>query len=373
MKSIINCNKKNLKCSKTFKYQRRSSLNSDNNNNKNIKNKNISSYYKTNKTIQKYVNEKLNIIKNNININKTLKDISRNSNHNFNIKNNSFFRNNSKNSILNKKLENNRKIKGRNNKNEEIYKNKFSTNELYDIPKLLNYEIKNKNKENLKKKINNKINNIINSPNIITKGKLAKDFYQNYSSSMSMSTGISLNHNNEIIKPYNDFFDNQYLNYNSKEKEEKSKTINSNNNYEIDSIDDDNIITFKQGENASSITFGNSFSYTNSKRNSNSTKKECNNNIDKSIFILKNQNETLKKKLKKSNRQIIILKHEIEKLMNYKNNINLRNKNKEVKINHGSKAYLDKSNIYDASNEGRNSNSSYKSRILKKDKRKIKI
>ena len=188
-----------------------------------------------------------------------------------------------------------------------------------------------------------------------------------------MSTGISLNHNNEIIKPYNDFFDNQYLNYNSKEKEEKSKTINSNNNYEIDSIDDDNIITFKQGENASSITFGNSFSYTNSKRNSNSTKKECNNNIDKSIFILKNQNETLKKELKKSNRQIIILKHEIEKLMNYKNNINLRNKNKEVKINHGSKAYLDKSNIYDASNEGRNSNSSYKSRILKKDKRKIKI
>ena len=53
--------------------------------------------------------------------------------------------------------------------------------------------------------------------------------------------------------------------------------------------------------------------------------------MDKSVLLLKNQNETLKKELKESNQQITYLKNEIEKLLkkkqmnitNYKCNVNI--------------------------------------------------
>ena len=111
-----------------------------------------------------------------------------------------------------------------------------------------------------------------------------------------------------------------------------------NNNYEIDTIEDnmiDNKILFKGGENGSPITFGNSFSYTNSKKSSSTRRVLKNDDIEKddeSISILKSQNETLKKELKESNQQITFLKNEIEKLIkkrkikNFKQCIQIRSK-----------------------------------------------
>jgi hypothetical protein len=156
---------------------------------------------------------------------------------------------------------------------------------------------------------------------------------------MSMSTGISLNHNNEIIY---------------KEKKE-DKTINSNN-YEIDSTEEDNLnmneIIFKGINKGSPITFGNSFSLTNSKRSSNSQNKEKEENIEKSILLLKNQNESLKHELKESNLQITFLKNEIKKLVekkkmnitNYKYSVGLKNKKYEIKptIHHKNDSYVNK-------------------------------
>jgi hypothetical protein len=241
-----------------------------------------------------------------------------------------------------------------------------------------------KGKQNLKKKINQKITNLINNKENIqkTKGKLVKEFYQNYSSSLSMSTGISLNPNNEIIYKENKIKDNN--------------TINSNNNYEIDSIEEDNIheIIFKGINKGSPITFGNSFSYTNSKRSTNSNNKEKNEEkikIDKNILLLKCQNETLKKELKQSNQQITFLKNEIEKLIknrkmnitNYKYNVNLKNKKIAIKPKIFSKnsSYLDNFD-YDIDKSHYNSDArivkkfsnnscNYKMKFLNKNKNKI--
>jgi hypothetical protein len=231
----------------------------------------------------------------------------------------------------------NKRKKRRNERNEnKLFNKEFMTNEINfksnDFPKLLNNS-KIKVKKNNKKKIGEEINNLIKkSPNIsTTKGKLVKDFYHNYSSSMSMSTKMSFNHNNEII-------------YNENNKKDNN-TINSKNNYEIDSIEEDNLnkIIFKGINQGSPITFGNSFSYTNSKRSSNSKNKEKDKDtpeiIDKSVLLLKSQNETLKKELKESNLQITFLKNEIKKLVekkkinitNYKYNVNIKNKKFDIK------------------------------------------
>ena len=87
----------------------------------------------------------------------------------------------------------------------------------------------------------------------------------------------------------------------------------------------ENKILLKKCENGSPITFGNSFSYTNSKKSS-STRRILKNNDnedadmknDENIYLLKSQNETLKKELKETNEQITFLKGEIEKLIKKK-------------------------------------------------------
>ena len=276
MKSNINCNKKNKNENKSINKHRHSLLNLDTNNK-------ISkaSIFRMNKTIQKYINEKLNSLNENQKSNRL---------NNINTKMNFSLNKIKKNKSI--KI-NNKKKKGRNEKHENLQTIMYKTNEINfknnDFPKLLD------NSKSKLKEINT----------IKTKGKLVKEFYQNYLSSMSMSTGISLNNNN-----------NNELIY--KEKKE-DKSINSNN-YESDSNEEDNInkIIFKGINQGSPITFGNSFSYTNSKRSSNSKKKEKKEYIDKSILLLKNQNETLRHELKESNLQITYLKNEIKKLIEKK-------------------------------------------------------
>ena len=353
MNSIINRKEKKINSIKNKNYNRRSSLNLDFNSKiSNIKDvKEVPSIFKMNKTIQKYVNEKLRLLKESIQPNRTSKELLRNINNIKTKKNYSF------NKIIRNKSTNenkNKKIKGRNYRHDHpLFSNEFKTSYVNvnyrfndSTTKILN-KSKIKGKENLKKKINEKINILIKNPDnkLTTKGKLVNDFYQNYLSSMSMSTGISLNHNNEIIYKEG-----------NKDIIKDNNTINSKNNYEIDSIEEDNIheIIFKGINKGSPITFGNSFSYTNSKRSSNSNKEEkeeVQEKIDKSVFLLKCQNETLKKELKESNQQISILKKEIERLIkkrkmnitSYKYNVDIKNKKQESKPKIFSKnsSYLD--------------------------------
>ena len=353
MNSIINRKEKKINSIKNKNYNRHSSLNLDFNSKiSNIKDiKEVPSIFKMNKTIQKYVNEKLRLLNGNIQPNRTSKELLRNIN-NIKTKKNYSFNKIIRNKSINENK--NKKIKGRNYRHDHpLFSNEFKTsyvNANYrfndSTTKILN-KSKIKGKENLKKKINEKINILIKNPDnkLTTKGKLVNDFYQNYLSSMSMSTGISLNHNNEIIYKEG-----------NKDIIKDNNTINSKNNYEIDSIEEDNIheIIFKGINKGSPITFGNSFSYTNSKRSSNSNKEEkeeVQEKIDKSVLLLKCQNETLKKELKESNQQISILKKEIERLIkkrkmnitSYKYNVDIKNKKQESKPKIFSKnsSYLD--------------------------------
>jgi hypothetical protein len=353
MNSIINRKEKKINSIKNKNYNRRSSLNLDFNSKiSNIKDvKEVPSIFKMNKTIQKYVNEKLRLLNGNIQPNRTSKELLRNIN-NIKTKKNYSFNKIIRNKSINENK--NKKIKGRNYRHDHpLFSNEFKTSYVNvnyrfndSTTKILN-KSKIKGKENLKKKINEKINILIKNPDnkLTTKGKLVNDFYQNYLSSMSMSTGISLNHNNEIIYKEG-----------NKDIIKDNNTINSKNNYEIDSIEEDNIheIIFKGINKGSPITFGNSFSYTNSKRSSNSNKEEkeeVQEKIDKSVLLLKCQNETLKKELKESNQQISILKKEIERLIkkrkmnitSYKYNVDIKNKKQESKPKIFSKnsSYLD--------------------------------
>ena len=357
MKPIINRNRKSSVFCKARNNQRRGTLNPDSNDklNKFLINPEIYSMYKTNKTIHKYINQKLNYLKS---IPKTIKNVNKE------IKSTIHSRNASLNEIKSDKnkitkkngrknisitINKNKIKKGRNSKKDMLLiKKEYNSNKIYSSYK---------NLPNLNKKANiiRNYKGIIKSP-FQTKGKLISNLYQNYSS--SMSTGISNKNNNDYYRSCSHFLDNNSfskLDINDSEKEIQDNNfspiinhninanhnlkINSNedrnnnttNNYEVDSSEDnmiDNKIFFKGGGDGSPITFGNSFSYTNSKRSS-STRRilknnegENNDNIDKNdddcIFLLKSQNETLKKELKESNEQITFLKNEIEKLIKKK-------------------------------------------------------
>ena len=354
MKHIINRNRKSSIINKFNSYQRRSTLNPSQNNKieKILVNQEVSPMYKTNKTLLKYVNQKLSALQSFSQNAKTVKN--KNNKSNLQTRNSSFNivkSNNNKNSnksckknilIKNKKS----KIKkGRNDKDMLLIKKEYNSNKIYssfnylpNLPNILN------NNNNKNSNMINYNNNSMKSP-IQTKGKLITNFSQNYTS--SMSTGISLNNNNDLYKSCSNFLDNNsfhkydsndnendnlnkgfipYLKNNFKMNSNEDRNNNTTNNYEIDSDEDnmiDNKIYFKGGINGSPITFGNSFSYTNSKRSSSTRriyKNNDNDNIDfrdddNSVFLLKSQNETLKKELKESNEQITYLKNEIEKLI----------------------------------------------------------
>ena len=357
MKSLINRNKRNNIINKANELQRRSIINRDSYNIKNeiVMNQDNFSIYKVNKTLQKYINQKLRHLKS---LPKTTKNESIRTKSHFHTRNvssnkiKSKNKNNKKNEIVNisvKTKRNNKAKKGR-NKNQELLlcKKEFKTNKIYSSYNNLSNIIKNKKNSN----IININNNKMQSP-IQTKGKLISNFYQNYSS--SMSTGISLNNNNnEFYKSCSNFLDNNsffnsidsinknqdneffpYFNKNFKINSNEDRN-NTTNNYEIDSSEDNiinNKIFLKCGGNGSPITFGNSFSYTNSKRSSSTrriVKNNDNDNIeekdDVDISLLKNQNENLKKELKETSEQITFLKNEILKLMKNKNKNNKCNK-----------------------------------------------
>ena len=180
-----------------------------------------------------------------------------------------------------------------------------------------------------------------------------------------MSTGISLNHNNEIIYKEG-----------NKDIIKDNNTINSKNNYEIDSIEEDNIheIIYKEVNKKKEKLEDNKIieedNYNpligalklreeqnklieeqNKLIEDQKQKEEVQEKIDKSVLLLKCQNETLKKELKESNQQISILKKEIERLIkkrkmnitSYKYNVDIKNKKQESKPKIFSKnsSYLD--------------------------------
>ena len=378
MKHLINRNRKSLNINNNINIKRRPTLNPSYNSkidkiDKILINQEVSSMYKTNKTIQKYINQKLSSLQSHTQKQNIKKVKEKKNNNNYNYNNNksktiNHSRNSSLNNIKNTKTKINNKIckknisiknkknknkNGRNtNQNNSLMNKEYKTNKVFssynnlpDLPNLLN----NNNNTNTNKNNSNYNNYSIKSP-IQTKGKLITNYYQNYSS--SMSTGISLNNNNEFFKSCSHFLDNNsFHKYDSSENENENDNLdkeyipifknnlkintnedrnnNTTNNYEIDSSEDnmiDNKIYFKGGGNGSPITFGNSFSYTNSKRSS-STRRVFKNNDndisefkddDNSVFLLKSQNETLKKELKESNEQITYLKNEIEKLIKKK-------------------------------------------------------
>lgn len=288
-----------------------------------------SSSLKPNKTIQKYINERLNSIKKSKNYDSIKSKIK------INVKPN-------KNKLI---------IISHKNKNKkyiEAIKNKKKT-ESFLIDKI---------------KDNNSIDNSLNkSFNIIFKRK-ENSKESKLINSISTSAGISfcsnenkknmnyienkINENNYYynINKYNvDSISNKKNNYNylndyniKKILEESNCNKNNNINYENGNDDNEYKIFFKFDDN-SLLTFGNSFSYSNSQRNKlknddkiSNKRTSCKNfissyNINNKIYVnkLKEENETLKKELKESNNQINILINQIKELKEYKK---IKKKNK---------------------------------------------
>ena len=325
---------------------------------------------KTNKTIQKYINEKLDSIKKN-NISKKEEKSLLQKKSKINFKNHP-------NLIMNKLIINpqQRQIK----KNQQVNKKQKNNKE-------------NNKKNNKKKKVNNfnnykSIDHYNKSLNIIL-NKKQKSKESKLINSLSTSSGLSFCsnenkknlpfNNKEIIHNNNNHFDsNKNNNYNSRANdthsiskinsstkfigedkqfiEDTNRTKHINNfNYESGSEDNfsDNKIYLKC-DNYSLLTFGNSFSYSNSKRSKSTIKKGDNNNLEnnkdknKTINIckdliykydnnnnyvskLKEENETLKKELKESNDQISFLMYQIKELKQNKNSsIKKNNRNKKI-------------------------------------------
>jgi hypothetical protein len=158
-----------------------------------------------------------------------------------------------------------------------------------------------------------------------------------------------INENNYYynINKYNvDSFSNKkciynYLNdYNIKKfLEESNWNQNNKNNYENGNDENEYKIFFRFDDN-SLLTFGNSFSYSNSQRNKlknddkisnkQSSCKDFLSSINNNIYVnkLKEENETLKKELKESNNQINILINQIKELKECKNDKNRKIKKK---------------------------------------------
>ncbi len=222
-----------------------------------------------------------------------------------------------------------------NNKNKENRLKKKSCNSNEHKKSLVNKSFNNYlKKENEPKKL---VNSLSTSSGLtLYRGK--KKQYMNY--------GDSENNNHKIN--YN--VDTQSIEKNINFIEENKQNIN---NFCYDTISKEEEVNEKKivlkCDNYSLLTFGNSFSYSNSQK-SKSTKKyfnnEQNNNNDKIINIhndinnknscfnnsyvnkLKEENETLRKELKQSNDQITFLMYQIKELkeQNYISKRNIKNK-----------------------------------------------
>ena len=297
------------------------------------------------KNIKKNINSKLNEIKKEkLNLKKSL-----NSKKYLKSNRNSKSNSNDNKTILSKNVKNSQK------RNIIISKSKINLKIKNNISKnkknLRNYN----SDENKKNSFDKSVNNISNE---INKSKLIN--------CLSTATGLSISNEKDKYIILDDSEKNNHKhNYNidtqSIEKnniliEENKENIN-NFCYETISKEDsnENRIILKC-ENYSLLTFGNSFSYSNSQK-SKSTKKyfnndnkknkdiNVNNNDNKSscfnlisqynlnnnyVIKLKEENEILKKELKESSKKISLLINQIKELRennNFKTKINLNNKN----------------------------------------------
>ena len=278
-----------------------------------------SSSLKPNKTIQKYINERLNSIKK--------------CNNNYKEKNGIY-------DVIKSKIKIN--VKTNNNKLIISHKNKNVIKKKKKTDSFLINKIKEKNNVDnslnksfniiFKRKENSKESKLINS--ISTSAGISFCSNENKKNMNYIENKINENNYYSNINKYNiDSFSNKkgnYLNdYNIKNRNKNE----DENEYKIFFKVDDNSL----------LTFGNSFSYSNSQRNKlkndekiTNKRNSCQNFIssyninNNNIYVnkLKEENETLKKELKESNNQINILINQIKELKGYKNDKNKKKKNK---------------------------------------------
>ena len=321
----------------------------------------ISPILKANKTIQKYINTKLNS-KNKINNNSKKDDLA-----NLQIKPKINFKHHPnliKNKLIasSKQRYNQKKKEVSKNKKENKSKNKVKNSKTKD--KITNYKCIENNNSSLNifsnKKQNSKESKLINT--ISTSSGISVCSNENKKCLPFSHNEIRNNSNNSIynnLQSENENKNNFYNNYNSDDIPSIQNNNNINNvnwekqflqdtnrykpninNFNYESGSDDNCSDNKvyiKCENYSLLTFGNSFSYSNSQR-SKSTQKNWNNeenngdknktiNFCKDLMInynnnknnnyvnkLKEENETLKKELKESNEQINFLIYQIKEL-----------------------------------------------------------
>ena len=304
---------------------------------------------KTNKTIQKYINEKLNIInKNNQKVEKPI-----------------FIQKNKPNpNIIYKKVKNNYSLNQR--KNPKSKDGNIKQNIMDEKINIQKSNSNNKNNYYYDTNNKNKENNTTFMYNISEKRK-QNEKKSKLINSGSTSAGQSISSNNKMDESAKlTYFEYNNDKYNIGYKSiENKNNINSNitydkvntnkkrfffddpnyirpsiNNFNYETGSDDNInenTIFLKYDNYSSLTFGNSFSYSNSNRskstkrnnninNNNINNDENTNNNNITFFAqynnknknyvnkLKEENEALKKELKYSNDQISLLKDQIKEL-----------------------------------------------------------
>ena len=326
-------------------------------NNNHILNKNMinelnisSSLPKTNKTLRKYINQKLTSIKNN----KKIEILNNSLNPKIVYKKVNF---SPKRNISKKPKE-----KKNNLKQIKIYQ------KIYNKKNISKNENTNFNFNNTEYNIYKENDKYINS-NIISAKRRKNSKQSKIVSSGSTSAGLSISSNKieeNARYTYYEYNINDYKsgcksiikNNNDNDKNIAYETNNINKrfildesncckhrinnfNYETGSDDylNENNILLKF-DNNSSLTFGNSFSYSNSKR-SKSTKRHNNNdeNINNNLTFfqqsnnknnnyinkLKEENEALKKELRESNNEISLLKYRIKELKEVNLKKNSRN------------------------------------------------
>ena len=298
-----------------------------------------SSLPKENKTLKKYINERLNSIT-------KIKNKFQNSLIRQNpSKSNSKYKQNLiyKKSTLSSNLCTNKKSINQNLKQKLMKDRIYNKKTILTIKKSpTSYENINENYKsaNIKKDDNSKLINSISTSTGMnsTTNKFAECSNFRYYDSNNYNNS-SIEKNKTIYDKYNN--NKRFL----LDESNYCKHKINNFNYETGSDDyiNENIILLKCDNNYSSLSFGNSFSYSNSQRSKkynedriNKNHKNCTfyfNNNKNSLYVnkLKEENEQLKKELKESNNQISLLKSHINKLEEI-NNTNFKKSTKDMMI-----------------------------------------
>ena len=236
----------------------------------------------SNRTIQKFINNKINDGISSKNIFNNSKKISNN--------------NNSKISKIKKKS-----ISLINPQN--ICQNNSTSSKPFNMHQKIKIKIKNNNPKN--KKINN--SNSLNKENcsLITREKSSNKSDVIPTSSSTIGA-ISQEYKGE-----------HYI-----ESEKVSPKNNNNyiNNFNYESGSDENNVFYCKFNDYSSLTFGNSCSNSSSNNNKSSSKKYLADSVLNNLSKLREENEALKKELKETNDQITKLKNKIEELQEEKEN-----------------------------------------------------